>query len=189
MHADPAMYSNCFLLSQIDTIKSPTLLYRVMQLYWSAQQRHAILSDRGFVFLYNYRTWSHTSLWKLFICKWPKVSSVCVVCVCRSHSMYAMYTIIKVSRPVGSYTCSVNFTAPVATFYLYSGWKRRGRGSKIYRASVWPNLPAYIYCCIHCIHRIHCMTFAYTHHTHTWHLRSFGTSRITSYSYTNDTTL
>ena len=39
--------------------------------------------------------------------------------------MYAMYTIIKVSRQVGSYTYSVNFTLSVVMFRLYSGFFRR----------------------------------------------------------------
>ena len=39
--------------------------------------------------------------------------------------MYTMYLIIKVGRQVGSYTYLVNFTLPVATFLLYSGFLRR----------------------------------------------------------------
>ena len=55
-----------------------------------------------------------------------------VKCTCGVYMqkpMYAMRTVIKVSRQVGSCTCSVNFTLPVAMFCLYSGffgWLERG---------------------------------------------------------------
>ena len=88
--------------------------------YWTAQQRHALLSDYSVVFLYRYGTWSdlvHVCVYSdyLHVNDWSKhmsgmfmQSHVTSCKVMQSH--VKSYKVCKVSRQVKSRTCSVNFT-------------------------------------------------------------------------------
>ena len=55
----------------------------------------------------------------------------------KSHAMYAMYTIVTVSRQFGSYTCSVNFTILSQHFAYIQGFSGSWREVVVYMYHRW----------------------------------------------------